>query len=752
MLILSTLAALAALCHGSGLAVSEPKMFSLVQGGKPAATIVLPPNADSADARAAAILSKTVAAMTGAALPTETKPEPGRGGEIDIGFPDRALPSRLRRPRLSNDGFAVGTANGNLYVRTGGGKGSICGVVDLLETRFGCRYFSPEVQLFPKQSDLEVRPFLVSENPVNHIRIVNGDFNSDPDYVDWQRLNTIDEIFGPGYYVHTSQKLVPPETYFKAHPEYFAFVDGRRTPDQLCPSRPENVDIVVAQLKKEMAAHPDKRVWSVSQNDNDTYCHCPDCMRIIKEEGSPAGPLLRFVNEVARHFPDKTISTLAYQFSRSAPKVTKPERNVQIMLCTIELNRSQPIATDPTSASFRKDIEDWSKIAPEIYLWDYTVDFAHQITPFPNLPVLQPNIRFFTKYGVREQFQQTNTSYGHEFSELKSYLEAHLLWNPNADVQSLLTDFLNGYYGAAGPAIGEYIAAIEAESQRSGKRLDIFERPGVHRDDFLSADNMAHYNALFDRAEAAVADQPDQLERVKTARLPIQYAALSIASEDMFGPRGFFVDRSGRPEVRPEMQRTLDEFLETCERNHVRSVNESNLTPKQFHDSIARMLKLQMDGNLAFRKAVSADPAPSPKYGRGDLSLLTNGVLGSSDFNVQWLGWEGTDFTLNLDLGSSQMCREANIDTISSWRSWILHPDRVTCWVSEDGANYREVGSDTLIGDHRDEPPIESFQFMWRAEPVRYVRMKVEGTKQLPTWHPSPGGRSWVFVDEFVVR
>ena len=28
-----------------------------------------------------------------------------------------------------------------------------------------------------------------------------------------------------------------------------------------------------------VALQPDKKVWSVSQNDNDTYCHCPDCMR-----------------------------------------------------------------------------------------------------------------------------------------------------------------------------------------------------------------------------------------------------------------------------------------------------------------------------------------------------------------------------------------------------------------------------------------------------------------------------------------
>ena len=73
-----------------------------------------------------------------------------------------------------------------------------------------------------------------------------------------------------------------------------------------------------------MAAQPDKTIWSVSQNDNFSYCQCPECLKIIEEEGSPAGPVIRFVNRVAAVFPDKTISTLAYQYSRPAPRRTRP--------------------------------------------------------------------------------------------------------------------------------------------------------------------------------------------------------------------------------------------------------------------------------------------------------------------------------------------------------------------------------------------------------------------------------------------
>ena len=97
--------------------------------------------------------------------------------------------------------------------------------------------------------------------------------------------------------------------------------------------------------------------------------------------------------------------------------MTKPAPNVQVMLCTIELNRSLPIATDPGSRAFRKDIADWGRISRNIYLWDYIVNFSHHVSPFPNLHVLQPNLQFFASHGVGQHFRQGNTSPGHEFSE-----------------------------------------------------------------------------------------------------------------------------------------------------------------------------------------------------------------------------------------------------------------------------------------------------------------------------------------------
>ena len=758
----------AAACTTGGMGWLSPggvnpcaRAFVFVDHGRPVATIVIPTDGGTVERRAAEILQSSIRKMSGVVLPIRAAEAPGRGNVAAIGFDGDDLPPTLAslRSTVRTDGFLIGTTTGSLFIISGGGKGAVYGVVHLLEKYFGCRMYSPTAGVFPNRDDVVLGCILERENPLNEVRIVNGDFARDPDYRDWMRLHVPDEIYGAGYYVHTFHKLVPWQEHFAAHPEYFAWMNGKRVIDQPCLARPEVLEMVIAKLGEEMAAQPDKHVWSVSQNDNFSYCQCPECAAAIEEEGSPSGPLLRFVNRVAAAFPDKIISTLAYQSTRPAPRLTRPAPNVEIMLCTIECDRSRPLADSPSGRAFVRDLEDWTRISGRVYLWDYTVNFSHFVSPFPNLHVLQPNIRLFMDHGVRRHFQQTNAGPGHEMSELKSYVLARLLWNPNGGVEEAMKDFLQGYYGKAGPQIKRTIDALREGLERSGAGLDIYEPPTAHAEGFLSEAAVATYNAIFDKAEAAVARDPAALLRVRTARLPLMYAMLEIGKNDLFGPRGFFAERSGRFIAKPAMTALLDEFLVRCRAAGVRNLNEAGLTPEAYHEATRRFVDVQVEGNLAFRRAVTADPPPSPKYAKGDLAVLTDGVRGANDFRVHWVGWEGVDATLTLDLGAPRAVREIALSTLSDQRSWILHPRSVGCAVSRDGVSFRDIGAIAVEGDHRGEEFVRPFD--WRpgelVDPallsaVRYVRFRIEGTKALPEWHASAGGASWFFIDEIVVR
>jgi hypothetical protein len=738
------------------LASKEQKPLEIVHNGKSSFIIVLSSQATQSDNLAAKMLQGYIQKMSGCLLSILVDDKPSDENQILINVSNKrqAKANAVYTAKLKEDGFVIIAKSNGLQILSGGRKGSIYGVVNLLEKQFGCRKYSPTATVIPQHKDLIIKPGVDFQNPVNSFRVVYGEFANDMEYRDWERMSVVDEVFADGYYVHTSNRLVPWDKYFTEHPEYFCYMGSKRLKDQLCLSNPEVFKLVVAKLKEDMALQPDKKLWSVSQNDNFSYCQCDECKKIIDEEGSPAGPIIRFVNKVAAQFPDKMISTLAYQFSRQAPKITKPADNVQIMLCTIELNRSKPIESDTTSKSFLKDIVDWGKISKHIYLWDYTVNFSHHVTPFPNLHVLQPNIQFFVKNGAHEHFQQSNTSPGHEFSELKSYILARLLWNPDVNVDSVKNDFLTGYYGAGGAAIGKYIDRLQSEILKTGERLDIYDHPFAHSLTFLSEENLKAYQLLFDEAEKAVENQPVYLQRVKTARLPIQYATMEIGKNDLFGPRGYYqYDKvSGEYVLRQDMKQMIEDFHTTCLANNVTSLSEAGLTPEAYYTSSLRFIDVKVKGNLAFSHKVTANPMPDLRYNRGDVRLLTNGVQGSNDYRVHWLGWEGMDFELVLDLDSLNSPKEISISSLYDPKSWILHPKSVTCEVSEDGATYREIGKITVDGDQKNEELTKQFLFNKDIGKCRYVRFQIESTKQLFDWHASAGNKSWVFIDEIIVR
>lgn len=722
---------------------TDKTAIRLIENGKSPYMIILPQYASPEEERAAQFLRDHLKKISGCELPVAYLDQPVSKYCVYISKSDE-----IDCP----DGFTLKTDGQNLHIRGGAGRGCIYGVSELLERYLGIRYYSPHYVVIPQSENISLPVINTSGSTPNTYRNVHGSFANHPDYRDFHRLHTIDDMFAEGYYVHTFHRLVPWQEYFKSNPDFFAFMNGKRIIDQLCLTNEAVLQLVIRKLEEEMAKQPDKQVWSVSQDDNYSHCQCESCSKIIAEEKSAAGPVIRFVNQVAGRFPDKIISTLAYQYSRQAPVKTKPADNVQVMLCTIELNRSQPIATDSSSRSFLKDIEDWGRISNHIYLWDYTVNFAHNISPFPNLHTLQPNIQLFVDNNVKEHFQQSNTGTGHEFSEQKSWLLARLLWDPNTDVKKTVEDFTDGYYGPAGIWIRKYLEHLEKEIIKTGEWLDIYGPPTNHQFTFLSEENVSAYNQYFDEAEQAVAQMPDFLLHVRTARMALQYAIMEIGKSDMFVPRGWYVEQHGDFILNPEMAATLESFYQTSIACNASTVNESGLSAEQYYQATKRFIDVQVKGNQAFRKNVAADPLPAEKYSRGDLGLLTNGVRGANDYKVHWLGWEAKDFSLVLDLDKVVEARSIEISTLYDPKSWILHPASVTCLVSVDGINFRTVEKQIVAGDQRKEEVNRLFSFQVQNMKFRFVKFEIKGTLRLFDWHPSAGGGSWVFVDEIVVK
>ena len=391
---------------------------------------------------------------------------------------------------LGEDGFRLVACSPHLLVVASPVRGTLYGVYEILERFAGCRWYASWHSVIPKIDKLSVPADLdntqvpafvmrdpgwydIRENPAFSARLRVNQFSwKYPDtskfggsVVTWGRLNIC----------HTFQYLLPPEEYFAEHPEYFALVNGKRQgkakgacSSELCLTNPDVLRIVTSNVIEHIRRSPHLPMFGVSQNDDwDDYCRCPNCAAVDKEEGAHSGTVVRFVNAVAeaveREFPGKKIQTLAYNWSRKPPAKTKLRDNVVVYLCTMGCEKSRPFpdARAKGSISFREDLKGWQSVCKDVAIWDYITDFAHYLSPYPNSYGFFGNIPFYRDCGVTYLFTQSDSTGGHgDFAELKAWVGAKLMWNPDLPLEALLDEFFAGYYGDAAPFVREYFEKL----------------------------------------------------------------------------------------------------------------------------------------------------------------------------------------------------------------------------------------------------------------------------------------------------
>jgi hypothetical protein len=729
----------------------------LVENGSSRYTIVLPVHPTDWEKKAASVLQDHILQISGAPLPVINADRISSPYEIVLGQNERLdeTGNTIDYKALKEDGFAIQTDSSRLIISGGNEKGTLYGVYTFLERYLGCRLYDPKVKIVPRQNNISLPPIKEVQVPAIAFRDTHYRTTWDANYTEWHKLDHAPdgERTDWGMWVHTFNELVPPQTYYSAHPEYYSMVKGSRIPTQLCLSNPAVLQITIQNLRKKIAQNPSAKYWSVSQNDNKDYCTCDQCAATDGREGSPSGSIIQFVNQVADQFPDKMISTLAYEYGRHAPKTLKPRDNVNIMLCSIEAYRDKPLVKDTASAEFVKDVQDWGRISKDIIVWDYVIQFNHLISPFPNLHVLQPNMQFFAENGVNAMFEQGNREVGGEFAALRSYLISKLLWDPYLNADSVIDDFLSGYYGAASKPIRAYINLMQQAQEKAGKPLRIFGSPNEAADSYLTPPLMAEYNKLFDEAEKNVKDSASLLERVRIARLPLMYATLEQAKKNFTGPNGLFEKVNGQWEEKTSMRNMVDDFTDLCKREGVTQVKEWSTTPEEYRSAMYRIYSQGMNEHLAFGKAVSL-LSPDTSVLRADkLAMLTDGKRGSHDYDNNWVIFGGKDLEAIIDLGSEQEVRKIGSGYYQLGFWLRLLPVEVEYFTSVDGKKFDRVGriQNTLPIDQYGGY-LREFNAEFPARQARYVKVHARSMGNTPASHPGAGRPANMLIDEIVVE
>ena len=521
---------------GSGMAASA--------AGIPTndAVILLSPGASPSEANAAQEVQTWLGKALGVEIPVaDALPEGKRAIAVGFGPFTESLGIDPAGLDLGTQGGIVRPVDGHLVLAGTPARGTLHAVLDYLEHDAGIRWFAPGVERVPALDSVPLPGEGREVEPAFLWRLVSYAWpGGDAAFRTRQGENNggggADNPWGAQINhdgrCHSYFRYISPGEFFDTHPEYFSEIGGvrRQHETQLCLTNPEVLDIVTERMLARMAARPGDAQHNFSQMDYYSNCQCPECTAMNDQYGTPGGTQYWFVNELAKRtsavYPDKLIGTLAYMYTEEPPVGLEMHPNVAVWLCHMFPScDSHPIATCDRDAAFKRRAEAWSKICDHLYMWHYIVDFAHYYNPFPNFRAMAADMRFYKQLGVEGIYLQGmgHGGGGGEFSLLRPWYGMELLRNPDQDAEALIRDFLQGYYGDAWEPIYEYVTLLHDKVEKENIHMHLYTNPAIG---YLPDEVLAKSEALFDAAEAKVADDPEMLERVKVARMPLVYAKL----------------------------------------------------------------------------------------------------------------------------------------------------------------------------------------------------------------------------------
>ena len=408
--------------------------------------------------------------------------------EIVIGVTDRDTDAvRAARDAVELDGYTMLMDGGRLYITGSCDRGTMYGVYDFLEEFVGVRFFAADTTVIIEQESAQIpADYHKLHNPAFDLRDTYWyDMRYKQDFANHSKDNSFYDSSTPvpdigggvgyaGRFVHTFSLLTGGTSH-----------TGNVQP---CLTDEEVYQTVLSNVRAWLDENPEATIISVSQNDSDAGvggCQCENCKAINDAEGSEMGSLLTFVNRIANDikddYPGVYVDTLAYRYTRKPPKNVRPADNVIIRLCSIECCFTHALSEACIyNTSFRKDIEAWSAICDNLYIWDYTYNAETYFTFFPNFDVLCDNVKFYKEHNVKGVFLEgQQVSVSGEFAELRSYLLAKLLWDPDMtedEYYAHMDEFLQYYYGPGWVKIKEYMQAMTAHAIARNTHVGIFDK------------------------------------------------------------------------------------------------------------------------------------------------------------------------------------------------------------------------------------------------------------------------------------
>ena len=167
-----------------------------------------------------------------------------------------------------------------------------------------------------------------------------------------------------------------------------------------------------------------------------------------------------------------------------------------------------------------------------------------------------------------------------------------------------------------------------------------------------------------------------------------------------------------------------------------------------------KVLSRKFDFHKAVGKNVTFSRKPHKKYCGGFPYSFVDAVRGTNVYkSVEWVAWNGKPIDIIVDMDQTEPYSSVTAGFLSNKSSYIFLPQSLAVAVSEDGENYSEV-ADAYYGVEPEDAPddITDLTLSFPETTARYIKLTVTPVEAVPQWHHASGRRTFVFIDEIIVK
>lgn len=186
------------------------------------------------------------------------------------------------------------------------------------------------------------------------------------------------------------------------------------------------------------------------------------------------------------------------------------------------------------------------------------------------------------------------------------------------------------------------------------------------------------------------------------------------------------------------------------------SAEVKTITFNQWDDSFTGSKYLLLHKGMGHLKSLGTQYSTYKEtYSGGGDNAVADGELGddNSYTDGHWQGYWGDDVEAIYDFGKNTTINQISMRFLQNSFDWILAPQEAEVYISKDGKTWNLIRTETFnpifkIGGNRiNDDAIRELNLN-----TRHLKVKIKNPGPLPSWHPAPNQKSYMFIDEIVIE